>query len=176
MRSPMMQNGRSEPMTTVLDRDWTTVSTHFPFDACRDAKTAAEAGDPGLAAEADQVQSGDTGQRPRMLGELTGDLEALLLGVDSLLAALDRGRRDRDARHVLVDEAEGGRRADEADRGQERGLPVEAVLDGVGHEACELLRLERDLELKEARAGTNLLQRTLDAVVQRRSARVLDSA
>ncbi len=30
MRSPMMQNGLSEPMTTVLLRDWMTVSMPLP--------------------------------------------------------------------------------------------------------------------------------------------------
>src|SRR3979411_53906 len=72
IRSPMTQNGCSGPMTTVLDRDWTTVSTHLPFLTCRNVQALAEAGDACLLAEADQVQAGDTGQRACMLRELAG--------------------------------------------------------------------------------------------------------
>src|SRR5205085_12286422 len=116
MRSPMTQNGCSEPMTTVLDRDCRTVSTRLPFDAGWYAEPRAQAGDPRLAAEADQVQALDAGQRARMIGQLAADLEALRLGILRPLAALDQLRRYRDAGHLLVDEAKRRRRADEADR------------------------------------------------------------
>src|SRR2546426_11537120 len=74
IRSPITQNGCSGPMTTVLDSDWTTVSTHLPFGSCRNRQPLAEAGDAGLAAGADQVQGCGAGQGGRVLGELAGDL------------------------------------------------------------------------------------------------------
>src|SRR6266705_1433589 len=90
IRSPITQNGCSGPMTTVLDRDRTTVSTHLSFFAGRDVQTLAEPGDAGLLAEADQVQAGDARQRARVLGELAGDVEARLRRVGSALTAIDR--------------------------------------------------------------------------------------
>src|SRR5258706_10581343 len=98
MRSPITQNGCSGPMTTVLDCDWTTVSTHLPLDACWYSQPRAEPGDAGLATEADQVQAGDAGERASVLGELAGELEALGLGVVGALAALDRLGGHPDAR------------------------------------------------------------------------------
>src|SRR5690349_16594203 len=77
IRSPITQNGCSGPMTTVLDGDWTTVSTRLPFRSWGDSEPLAQPGDAGLAAEADQVKPRDSGQRPCVLGELDGDLEAL---------------------------------------------------------------------------------------------------
>src|SRR5207244_12172497 len=74
--SPMTQNGCSLPMTTVLDRDWMTVSTRFPFDAGGDAELAAQTGDAGLSAEADQVQAAEAGQREGMAYGLERGLEA----------------------------------------------------------------------------------------------------
>src|SRR5882762_28820 len=79
IRSPMTQNGCPGPMTTVLDRDWTTVSTHLPFLPGRNVQALAEPGDAGLLAEADQVQTGDAWLRPRMLGEGARDGKARLL-------------------------------------------------------------------------------------------------
>src|ERR1700756_2966772 len=76
IRSPITQNGCSGPMATVLDGDWTTVSTRLPFGSGWDAEPLAQPGDAGLAAEADQVQACDSGQRARVLGELDRDLEA----------------------------------------------------------------------------------------------------
>src|SRR5690349_8420570 len=105
MRSPMMQNGLSDPMTTVLDRDWRTVSMFNPFGVRGNAEPPAERGDPGVLAEADEVQPA----HPRLLqgvaGQLVGDLEAGLLLIRGGLDALDDLRRHRDARHLLVDEA-----------------------------------------------------------------------
>src|SRR5947207_4829823 len=103
MRSPITQNGCPGPMATVLDRDWTTVSTHLPFCSCRNLEPLAQPGDAGLAAEADQVEPGDPRQRARVLGELACDVEALRLRIGGALDSLDRRRRDGDARHVLVD-------------------------------------------------------------------------
>src|SRR3954451_19310592 len=93
-------------MTTVLDGDWTTVSTRLPFRTSWYAEPLAEPGDAGLAAEADQVKAGDSRERPRLLGELDCDREALRLGVRRVLAALDQLLRHLDARHVLVHEAQ----------------------------------------------------------------------
>src|SRR5205085_9009516 len=176
IRSPMMQNGCSGPMTTVLDRDRRTVSTGFPFGAGRECETRAEACDPRLAAEADQVQAGDARERACVLGELAAELEALGLGVRRTLAALDHLRRHRDAGHVLVDEAKRARRADEAEGGDERRLVGEAARDGLGDEALEQLAVEAHLELEESRAGAHFLERALHAVVERRRSGVLDGA
>src|ERR1700688_2802399 len=85
IRSPMTQNGWSGPMTTVLDGDWTTVCTCLP---CWYAESLAEAGDAGLAAEADEVEAGDAGQRAGVLGELACDLEAIGLGTGCALGGL----------------------------------------------------------------------------------------
>src|SRR3989454_803843 len=69
IRSPITQNGCSGPMKTVLDRDWTTVSTQLPFGSRGNPQPSTQPGDAGLATEADQVQAGDAGQRPGALGE-----------------------------------------------------------------------------------------------------------
>src|SRR3954454_18169861 len=120
IRSPITQNGCSGPMTTVLDRDWTTVSTHLPFFAGRNVETLAEPGDAGLLAEADQVQAGDPGQRARMLGELARDVEAHVLRVGRSFATFDRFLWHGDAGDVLVHVAQRARGAHEADRRDER--------------------------------------------------------
>src|SRR6478752_4671970 len=122
IRSPITQNGCSGPMTTVLDGDWTTVSTRLPLFAGGYAEPLAEPGDAGLAAEADQVESGGSRQRARVLGELEADLEALRLRVARALAALDQRRRHLDAGHVLVHVPQGCGGAGEADGGQQRAL------------------------------------------------------
>src|SRR5262249_47392834 len=118
IRSPITQNACSGPMATVLDGDWTTVSTRLPFHSCRNAQPLAQSGDAGLAAEADQVEPGDSRQRAGVLGELDCDLEAFRLRVGGAFAALDQRRRHFDSRHVLVDVAERRGRAGEADRGE----------------------------------------------------------
>src|SRR6478735_7027962 len=176
IRSPITQNGCSGPMTTVLDRDWTTVSTHLPFLSGGNVEALAEPGDAGLFAEADQVEAGDPGQRARVLGELACDVEARLLRVGRAFAAFDRLLRDRDAGHVLVHVAKRARRAHQADRRDERARGREPSLDCFVHERGEPLRLVADLQLEEARARSHLLQRPLDAVVVRRRAGVLDRA
>src|SRR6266516_1600854 len=116
IRSPITQNGWSGPMTTVLDRDWTTVSTHLHFFSCRYSEPRAESGDAGLAVEDSQVQHGNARERARVLGELTGELEALSLRVGSALAAFDRLRRYGDAGNLLVDEAQRASRPNKTDR------------------------------------------------------------
>src|SRR5438270_9518414 len=163
-------------MTTVLDRDWTTVSTRLPFRSRRDGQPPAESRDAGLAPEADQMQAGDSLERASVLRELAGEVEAFGFRIGGALAALDRLGRDGDARHMLVDVAERSRRTDEADRGQQRAPAREAGAHRFRHEVREPLRLEADLELEEARAGADLLQGAVDAVVVRRSARVLHGA
>src|SRR5579864_4380325 len=176
IRSPITQNGCSGPMTTVLDRDWTTVSTHLPLFTGRDVEALAEARDAGLLAKADQVQARDAWQRARMLGELAGDVEARLLGIGRALAALDRRRRHADPGYVLVHVAERARRAHEADRRDQRAGVRERLVDRLAHERREALGLEAHLQLQEARARADLLPRALDAVVVGRCARVLDCA
>src|SRR5262245_37475437 len=176
IRSPITQNGCSGPIATVLDGDWTTVSTRLPFRAWWYAEPLAQPGDAGLSAEADEVEPGDSRQRAGVLGELDRDREALRLRVGRAFAALDQRRRHLDSRHVLVDVAERCGRSCEADRGEECALVAEPLLDGLGEERLQLLRPEGHLELEEARAGAHLLQRAIDAVVVRRRARVLDRA
>src|SRR5581483_3401462 len=173
IRSPMTTNGRSGPMTTVLDGDRTTVCTRLPR---RNAESLAQAGDAGLAPEADEVEARDARQRARLLGELAGDLEALGLRVGCALTARDRLRRDGDAGDPLVDVPERRRRAHEADGRKKRAALREPRLHGVRHERREPLRLEAHLQLQEARAGADLLQRAVDAVVVWRRAGVLDRA
>src|SRR5205823_3991653 len=176
MRSPITQNGRSGPMTTVLDGDWTTVSTRLSFLSWWDAELLTQPGDSGLAAKADQVEAGDSRQRPRVLGELDRDLETLRLRVGCPLAALDERRGYLDARHVLVHVAQGRGRAGQTDGRQQRGLLGESLLDRLGEERVELIGTEGHLQLQEARTCLDLLQRAIDPVVERRSARILDCA
>src|SRR4051794_21651227 len=159
-------------MTTVLDRDSRTVSTRLPLFSRRNAQLAAEPGDARLAAEADQVQTGDPGLREGVPRRLEADLEALLLGVGRGLAALDQPGRNGDPWHLLVDEAQGGGPAHEQDRRDDRCLRDEAMAPRQGHEAVEPLGLEADLELDELRARAHLRQRALDALLVRRRARV----
>src|SRR5215212_7536527 len=94
IRSPMMQNGCSGPITTVLDCDRSSVSTRLPFVAGRDAELPAQASDPRLAPEADQMQAGDARLRECVRRELDGELEARLLGIGGVLDACDRCGRD----------------------------------------------------------------------------------
>src|ERR1700712_613013 len=59
MRSPMMQNGLSIAIVTVLDRDVRTVSTRVSLLGWGDAEALAEAPDRVVLAERDEVQSSD---------------------------------------------------------------------------------------------------------------------
>src|SRR5579864_399612 len=171
IRSPMTTNGWSGPMMTVLDGDRTTVCTCLPR---RNAESPAEAGDAGLAPEADEVKAGDAGKRTRLLGELARHLETLGLGGGGALAACDRLHRDGDAGDLLVDVAERRRSSHEADGRNERAAVHEARLHRVRHERREPLGLEAHLQLQEARTCAYLLERAVDAVVVRRRTRVLD--
>src|SRR3954452_494484 len=176
IRSPITQNGCSGPMTTVLDRDWTTVSTHLPFVAGRDAEPPAKSCDAGLTTEADQVQARNARKRPGVIGELARHLEALRFLVGGALAASDRRLGDDDPGHVLVHVSQRGGRADEADRRQERTLLVEVLRVRAMHERREALGLEAHLQLQEPGARPNLLEGALDAVLVRRCAGILDRA
>ena len=73
MRSPMMQNDCSAPMTTVLDRDWRTVSNVFLSSACRDAEPLAEPRDAGSRRKLMRCSPATPGRRARVLGELAGE-------------------------------------------------------------------------------------------------------
>src|SRR5205085_1066762 len=85
IRSPMMQNGPSELIVMVLDRERRTVFIRLPFDSWRDAKACAQLCDTGVLAERDEVKAGDAGLRERVHRELVRDLEALVLRVLRLL-------------------------------------------------------------------------------------------
>src|SRR3712207_4483199 len=128
MRSPMMQKGCSGPIVTVLDRDCRTVSMLLvPFGSGRNAQSLTELGDAGVLAERDEVQPGRAGQRARVVGQLAGDLEALGLLVGGRLGTRDELGRHLDAGHLLVHEAQGQRRAHDADRRDQRGARGRAV-------------------------------------------------
>src|SRR4051794_23864290 len=150
IRSPITQNGCPGPMMTVLDRDRRTVSTRFPLVAGGDGEPLAEPLDAGLAAEADQVQARDAGQVTGVVGQLAGHLEALGLRVAGALAALDDLARHRDAGDVLVDEAQGARRARQADRRQQRHLGGQPRGHARAQERVQALGLEAHLQLQEA--------------------------
>src|SRR3954468_16832001 len=127
MRSPMMQKGWSGPIVTVLDRDSRTVSMRLvPFGSGLDAQSLTELGDTGVLAERDEVQARHAGQRPRVLGELAGDLEALALLVGGGLGARDQLRRHLDACDLLVDELQRERRAHDEDRRDHRAAGAQA--------------------------------------------------
>src|SRR3954454_22245835 len=103
MRSPITQNGRSGPITTVLDDDSRTVSTQLPFFSRWNAEAAAQTCDAGLLAETDQGQAANSGQLASGVCELAADLEALDLGICRAFHALDELRRHRHAGNMLVD-------------------------------------------------------------------------
>src|SRR6476646_8088633 len=176
MRSPMTQNGRAGPITIVLDDDSRIVSNRLPFVAGGAVEAAAEVRDPRLLPEADQVQSPDAGKRPRARGELARELEALVFRVGRALAPLDQLGGHRDAGHLLVDEAQRGRRSDEADRRQDRSALGKAFLDRLGHEPLERREIEQELQLQEPGARADFLEGSVDAIVDRRRGGVLDRA
>src|SRR5690348_9843241 len=111
-----------------------------------------------------------------MVGELAAELEALRLGVGGALATLDQLVRNLDPGNAVLHEAERARRADEADRRDQRRLPVQALRRRLEQERLEAFRLEAELKLQELRARVRLLERPVDAVVVRGRARVLDRA
>src|SRR5581483_11367863 len=176
MRSPITQNGRPGPITTVLDGDSRTVSNCLPFVAGWDAETRAKPGDAGLLAKADQVQTTHAGNRARLVSELARDVEALRLGIGGPLTALDQRGRHRDAGHLLVHETQCGRRAHEADGRQDCCALDEPGLDCAGHEGAQRREVERDLELQEPRACTDLLPGAVEAVVDGGRSGILDCA
>ena len=66
--------------------------------------------------------------------------------------------------------------ADDADRRDQRDALRQPGRLGADHEALEVAAVEADLQLQELRSGVGLLQRALDAILERRRARVLDCA
>src|SRR4051812_6740389 len=158
MRSPMMQKGCSGPIVTALDRDSRTVSMRLvPFGSGLDAQSLAELGDARVLAERDEVKARDAGQRARVVGELAGDLEALVLLVGGRLGARDRLGRHLDPGHLLVDELQRQGAAHDRDRRDERAARGQPARHRLGHEGLQALGLEADLQLEEARAGLRLL-------------------
>ena len=176
MRSPMMQNGLSIAIVTVLDRDCRTVSTRVSLLGCGDAEALAQAPDRVVLAERDEMQAAHARLCEGVASLFDGQLEGFFAGVGGVLDPLDRGRRDRDARYIGVHELERPRAGDQADRGQERRVIEQPDARPLGAERLELRGLVTDLQLQEARARARLLERALRAVGQRRSARVLDGA
>src|SRR4051795_6558925 len=176
MRSPMMQNGFSIAVVTVLDRDCRTVSTRVSLLRCGNAEALAQAPDRVVLAERDDMETAHARLREGVACLLHGKLERFLLGIGGGLDTLDHGRRHRDAGHVVVHELEGPCPGDEADRRQERRVPVEADTFALGAEGLELLRHVADLELQEAGARERLLVGALRPVGEGRCARVLDGA
>src|SRR3954470_13452593 len=135
MRSPMMQKGCVGPIVTVLDRECRTVSMRLvPFGSGLDAQSLTELGDAGVLAERDEVQAGDAGLRARVVRELAGDLEALVLLVARRLGACDELGRDLDARDLLVDELQREGAAHDQDRGDQHAAGGHAAGDRSGHE------------------------------------------
>src|SRR3954464_12980090 len=158
MRSPMMQKGCVGPIVTVLDRECRTVSMRLvPFGSGLDAQSLTELGDARVLAERDEVEARDPGQRTGVVGELAGDVEALVLLVARRLGACDELGRDLDARDLLVDELQCEGAAHDEDRRDQRAARGEAGRRGLGHERLEALGHEADLELHEASAGVGLL-------------------
>src|SRR4051812_47685747 len=177
MRSPMMQKGCVGPIVTVLDRECRTVSMRLvPFGSGLDAQSLTELGDARVLAERDEVKARDPGQRAGVVGELAGDVEALVLLVGRRLGAGDELGRHLDAGDLVVHELQGQRASHDEDRRDQRAARGEAGRGGPGHERLEALRHEADLQLQEARAGVGLLRGARDPDAERRRARVLDRA
>src|SRR6476659_277323 len=176
MRSPMMQNGLSIAIVTVLDRDCRTVSTRVSLLGCGDAEPLAQAPDRVVLAERDEMQAAHARLCEGVASLFDSELEGFFARVGRVLDALDRGGRDRDARHVGVHELERASACDQADRGQERRVLKQPDARPFGAERLELLGLVTDLQLQEASARARLLEGALRAVGERRSARVLDGA
>src|SRR3954447_1595759 len=140
MRSPMMQNGCVGPIVTVLDRDSRTVSMRLvPFGSGLDAQSLTNLGDSGVLAERDEVKAGDAGQRARVIGELAGDLEALVVLVGGGLGARDQLRRHLDPGDLVVDELERQRASHDEDRRDQRAAGGEAGRARLGHERLQAL-------------------------------------
>src|SRR3954470_7451094 len=164
MRSPMMQKGCVGPIVTVLDRECRTVSMRLvPFGSGLDAQSLTNLGDARVLAERDEVKARDAGQRPGVVGELAGDLEALVVLVGGGLDARDELRRHLDARDLLVDELQREGASHDEDRGDQRAGSRQAGGARAGHERLEPLGHEADLELQEPRAGVGLLPGARDA-------------
>src|SRR3954469_18031703 len=100
MRSPITQNGLPDPMVTVLDRDWRTVSMLNPFGVRRDAKATARLGDAGVLPEADEVEPCDPRKGHGVGRLLVGQVETGCERIGGPLDALDHRGRDADARHL----------------------------------------------------------------------------
>src|ERR671933_133246 len=177
MRSPMMQNGCVGPIVTVLDRDSRTVSMRLvPFGSGLDAQSLTELGDARVLAERDEVQARDPGKRAGVVGELAGDLEALVLLVGRRLGARDELRRHLDARDLVVHELQRQGAAHDEDRRDQRAARGGPGRGGLRHERLEALGHEADLQLQEAGPGLGFLRRARHAVPERRRARILDRA
>ena len=99
MRSPMTQKGRSEPIVTVLDGDWRTVSMLNPFGVRRDAKATARLGDAGVLPEADEVQPCDPRKRHGVGRLLVGQVET---GCERIGGPLDADNRKNDDRSTIA--------------------------------------------------------------------------
>src|SRR3954465_2549479 len=135
MRSPMMQKGCVGPIVTVLDRECRTVSMRLvPFGCGLDAQSLTKLGDARVLAERDEVQARDAGQRPGVVGELAGDVEALVLLVGRRLGAGDELRRHLDAGDLVVHELQRQGASHDEDRRDQRAAGGEAGRGGPGQD------------------------------------------
>src|SRR5450755_2568370 len=172
IRSPMMQNGCSEPTVTVLERDRSTVSIEFPFNSGRNAQACTQLCDAGVPAERDEMKAAHAGLLERVRGQLAGELEALRLGVRRLLDPGHGRRRDVDPGNPGGDESHPPDGAQDADRGDDRQPLAQPTGAGLAHEALEQLRAIADLQLQEAGAGERLLRRLPHPGLVRRGTRI----
>src|SRR6478735_779969 len=152
MRSPMMQNGLSMPIVTVLDRDCRTVSTRVSLLGWGNAEPLAQAPDRVVLAERDEMQPAHARLREGVPCLFDCKFESFLAGIRGVLHALDHRCGNRDARHLGVHELERPRSRDEADRGQQRRALEQPDACPLGAERLEMRGLVADLQLQEARA------------------------
>src|SRR3954470_14026649 len=145
IRSPMMQNGLSIAIVTVLDRDCRTVSTRVSLLGWGNAEPLAQAPDSVVLAERDEVQPAHARLREGVPCLFDCKFESFLAGIRGVLHALDHRCGHRDARHLRVHELERPRAGDEADRGQERRALEQSHACPLGAERLEMGGLVADL-------------------------------
>src|SRR3954451_15410378 len=139
MRSPMMQNGLSIAIVTVLDRDCRTVSTRVSLLGWGNAEPLAQAPDRVVLAERDEVQPAHARLSEGVPCLFDCKFESFLAGIGGVLHALDHSCRHRDPRHLGVHDLERPRAGDEADREQERGALEQPDARPLGVERLEMV-------------------------------------
>ena len=186
IRSPMMQNGRSKPMTTVLVAELITVSVMFLFPRCgrRTRAPAAPLQDARclddlrhelflpVGHDVDAMHALD-------LADLLDQLDAqalafgfLLLGRAGLLDPLDHRVGDVHPRHGRAHPARRLGRGQGADAHQDEALLVQPLLAHPLHEPPQQRHVVAVLGLHELGPGRDLLGEMDRPVVERRHERV----